>query len=78
MRTPQSLTGIDLCKALSIALEVGCRLHCPRRTGEVVVLAPDNSWRVRMSKRRKSSPRALTVQLARLCRIDSRGEVSRR
>jgi hypothetical protein len=68
MRTPRSLSGIDLVKALSLAADAGCLVRYPRGTGEVLVIAPGNAWRVRTSRRRKSSPRSLSGKLARLLR----------
>lgn len=55
----------NLVDALREARRLGCEVTYPRRTGEVLVVAPDGS-RVRANNRRKDSTKALLQLLKRV------------
>ena len=59
--------GCNLLQALRYAQDRGCTLSLPRRTGELLVSHPAVlGQRVRINRRRKDAPRALTRFLRRL------------
>lgn len=64
--------GCNLRQALRSARSLGCRVRCPRRTGEVLVSHPAVPGSVRVNARRKDAPRALTGLLDEVCRVTRR------
>lgn len=58
--------GINLREALQVARQLGCVVDWPRRTGEVRVRHVLSRRPLRLSARRKDSPRALVTFLRHL------------
>ena len=59
--------GCNLLVALRYAQDQGCTVSQPRHTGELLVSHPALSGkRVRLNRRRKDAPRALTAFLKKL------------
>jgi len=63
-----TLTGINLRRALRLAIDLGCEIRQRNATGEIIVEHPLLNQRICVSARRKDCPRALSTALGSLRR----------
>jgi hypothetical protein len=66
----RALSGIDLRRALRLALDMGCHIRNRKGTGETVVTHPLWERPITVSTHRKDCPRILSTALARLMSFD--------
>jgi hypothetical protein len=62
----RAYSGMNSRNAVRLALDLGCEVTQPRRTGELLIAHPLLTRRIRINGRRKDAPRQLTTALAGL------------
>lgn len=63
-----SIKGMDLRSALSLAIKLGFHVRDIQGTGEILVSHPYFPKRIRINARRKDCPRALSCRIGQMLR----------